>query len=111
MTVADFTIDRPGLLEINRKIATMGGGDSHRVKKKTSLCSASVCFFGGFGRFEIEGLPPQKKILAGRLGLDPLHPATATGFFWWPCALWGESVVRKYWGRSVRGVVGGQDDI
>ena len=72
MTVADFTIDRPGLLEINRKIATMGGGDSHRVKKKASLCSASVCFFGGFGRFEIEGLPPQKKILAGRLGLDPL---------------------------------------
>ncbi len=26
-------------------------------------------------------------------------------------ALWGESVVRKYWARSVGGVVGGQDDI
>ena len=25
-------------------------------------------------------------------------------------ALWGERVVRKYWMRSVRGVVGGQDD-
>ena len=26
VTIADFTIDRPALLEINRKIATMGGG-------------------------------------------------------------------------------------
>ena len=71
MTVADFTIDRPGLLEINRKIATMGGGDSHRVKKMTSLCSASVCFFGGFGRFEIEGLPPQKKNIGGKAWAGP----------------------------------------
>jgi len=31
-------------------------------------------------------------------------------FFWRLCALWGERVVRKYWARSVRGVVGGQDD-
>ena len=71
MTIADFTIDRPGLLEINRKIATMGGGDSHRVKKKASLCSASVCFFGGFGRFEIEGLPPQKKNIGGKAWAGP----------------------------------------
>jgi len=71
VTVADFTIDRPGLLEINRKIATMGGGDSHRVKKKASLCSASVCFFGGFGRFEIEGLPPQKKNIGGKAWAGP----------------------------------------
>jgi hypothetical protein len=33
LTIANFTIDRPAPLEINRKIATMGGGDSHRVKK------------------------------------------------------------------------------
>ena len=26
VTIADFTIDPPALLEINRKIATMGGG-------------------------------------------------------------------------------------
>jgi len=45
LTMANFTIDRPAPLEINRKIATMGGGDSHCVKKSTSLCSASVCFF------------------------------------------------------------------
>ncbi len=32
-------------------------------------------------------------------------------FFRQPCALWGESVVRKYWVRSVLGVVGGQDDV
>ena len=31
-------------------------------------------------------------------------------FFSRPRALWGESVVRKYWVRSVWGVVGGQDD-
>ncbi len=28
-----------------------------------------------------------------------------------PCALWGDRVVRKYWARSVRGMVGGQDDV
>ncbi len=28
-----------------------------------------------------------------------------------PQALWGESVVRKYWVRSVWGVVGGQADV
>jgi hypothetical protein len=28
-----------------------------------------------------------------------------------PQALWGESVVRKYWARSVWGVVGGQADV
>ncbi len=32
-------------------------------------------------------------------------------FFSQPRALWEESVVRKYWARSVQGVVGGQDDI
>ncbi len=38
-TIADFTTDRPALLEINRKIAMMGGGDYHHVKKLASLCS------------------------------------------------------------------------
>ncbi len=32
-------------------------------------------------------------------------------FFRRPHALWGERVVRKYWARSVRGMVGGQDDV
>ncbi len=32
-------------------------------------------------------------------------------FFRWPCAQWVESVVRKYWARSVWGVVGRQDDV
>ena len=32
-------------------------------------------------------------------------------FFWCPRALWGERVVRKYWARSVRGMVGRQDDV
>jgi hypothetical protein len=46
LTIANLTTDQPALLEINRKIATMGGGDYHRVKKLASLCSSSVCFFG-----------------------------------------------------------------
>jgi hypothetical protein len=51
LTIAHFTIDRPALLEINRKIGTMGGrgGDSHRGQKRASLCLASVCFLGFFG--------------------------------------------------------------
>ena len=32
-------------------------------------------------------------------------------FYRRPPALWGERVVRKYWVRSVRGVVGEQDDV
>ncbi len=32
-------------------------------------------------------------------------------FFRRPRALWGDKVVRKYWARSVRGTVGGQDDV
>ena len=64
-------IDRPALLEINRKIATMGGGGISSCRKK-GLCLFGVClFFEGFWRFEKIGLPRKKK-LAGRLGLDPL---------------------------------------
>jgi hypothetical protein len=45
LTIANFPIDRPALLlEINHKIATMGGGDYHLGKKPDSICSASVCF-------------------------------------------------------------------
>ncbi len=32
-------------------------------------------------------------------------------FFRRPRALWGERVVREYWVRSVRGMVGGKDDV
>ncbi len=32
-------------------------------------------------------------------------------YFRRPRALWGDRVVRKYWVRSVRGTVGGQDDV
>ncbi len=50
----------------------MGGSDSHRGEKRASLCSASVCFLGVFCALEKVGLPPEKKLLAGRLVLDPL---------------------------------------
>ena len=59
VTIADFTIDRPALLEINRKIATMGGGDYHLVEKRASLCSASVCFL------ESRGAPEKKTHKSG----------------------------------------------
>jgi hypothetical protein len=59
--IANFPIDRPGPLEINRKIGTMGGSDSHRGIKRASFCSASVCFLGVFCALEKVGLPPEKK--------------------------------------------------
>ncbi len=46
LTIANFVIDCPALLEINCEIAVMGGGNPHLVKKSASLCSSSVCFFG-----------------------------------------------------------------
>jgi hypothetical protein len=72
LTIATFTIDRPAPLEINRKIATMGGSDSHRAEKMASLCSASVCLLGVFCASEKVGLPPERNLLAGRLELDPI---------------------------------------
>jgi hypothetical protein len=49
LTIANFTIDRPAPLEIDLKIATMGGGAILiLVEKRASLCSASVCFLGVF---------------------------------------------------------------
>ncbi len=47
VTITNFAIDYPALLEINCKIAVMGGGGiSHLVKKSASLCLSSVCFLG-----------------------------------------------------------------
>ena len=60
----------------------MGGGDYHLGEKPDSiflLCQNiglslfGVClFFGGFWCIEKLGRPREKKILLGRLGLDPL---------------------------------------
>jgi len=60
----------------------MGGGDYHLGEKPDSIFSLcqniglslfGVClFFGGFWCIEKLGLPREKKLLAGRLGLDPL---------------------------------------
>jgi hypothetical protein len=52
-------IDQTALLENNRKIAMMGGGDYHCVKKSASLFSSSVCFYGCFKSYEKLGLPPK----------------------------------------------------
>jgi hypothetical protein len=52
--VADFTIDRPALLEINHKIATMGGGQFSSCQK-LGLSLFGVCLFFGVRT------PPEKK--------------------------------------------------
>jgi hypothetical protein len=46
LTIANFVIDDPALLEINHKIAVMGGGDSDLAPKSASLCSSPVWFLG-----------------------------------------------------------------
>ena len=69
LTIANFTIDRPAPLEINRKIATMGGGDSHCVKKLASLCSVSVCFL--FFQELRKIRPPARKKTGGKLWAGP----------------------------------------
>ena len=72
LMIANSTIDRPGPLEINRKIATMGGAILILVEKRASLCSVSVCFFSVFCALEKVVSRPKKTFLAGRLGPDPL---------------------------------------
>jgi hypothetical protein len=72
VTVADFTIDRPGLLEINRKIATMGGGILIVSKKKPHFVRRLSVFLGVLAASKLKVSRHKKKILAGRLGLDPL---------------------------------------
>ena len=49
LTVANFPIDRPALLEINRKIATMGGGIIILAKKGPLFVGSlfGVCLFLG----------------------------------------------------------------
>ncbi len=47
MTIANFMIDRPALLEINRKIVTIEGGDYHHVKKIALSLFVTYLFFGG----------------------------------------------------------------
>ena len=69
--MANFTIDRPALLEINRKIVTMGGGDSHRDKESAFFVRRLSVFWGVLALRKIRSPTPKTK-LVGRLGLDPL---------------------------------------
>ena len=70
LMIANFTIDRPAPLEINRKIATMGGGRFSSCQK-IGLSLFGVClFFGGFWPFKKLGLPP-KKIIGGKTCAGP----------------------------------------
>jgi hypothetical protein len=47
VTIADFMIDQPALLEINRKIAMMGGVLFHvSCSRENSMSTANVVFLG-----------------------------------------------------------------
>jgi hypothetical protein len=71
LTIANSTIDRPGPLEINRKIATMGGGNSHLGRKK-GLSLFGVClFFECFLRFGKSCLPAKKNLFGGKTWAGP----------------------------------------
>ncbi len=50
LTIANFTIDQPALLEINCKIATMGGGGGVFLRLNKIGCVGLFCggFFWGF---------------------------------------------------------------
>jgi hypothetical protein len=54
LTIANFTIDQPAPLEINRKIATMGRGGAILIVSKKGLS------LFGVWRFEKVGLLPKK---------------------------------------------------
>jgi hypothetical protein len=71
VTVADFTIDRPALLEINHKITTMGGGDSHRVKKKPHFVRRLSVFFGVLAASKLKVSRHKKKYWREDLGWTP----------------------------------------
>jgi hypothetical protein len=45
LTIADFSSDHPVQLGIAIKMASIGEGNYHVVKKKALCCSWSVCFF------------------------------------------------------------------
>jgi hypothetical protein len=49
VTIANyFMIDQPGPMGINRKIAMMGGSDSHLGEKSASLCFRCLSVFWVF---------------------------------------------------------------
>ena len=78
LTVANFTIDRPALLEINRKIVMMGGAILIVSKNRPLIVWCLSVFWGVLALQKIRS--PTQKILAGRLGLNPLVYPVPTMF-------------------------------
>jgi hypothetical protein len=72
VTIADYLICQPVLLDRDQKFAIVVEGNSHYVIKLASLCSSSVCFFGCFKGIKKLGLLPRKNIWHEALHLDPL---------------------------------------
>jgi hypothetical protein len=60
LTITDFLSDHPAPLGIAIKMASIGEGDYHVVKKRALCCSRSVCFLL-FRELQKLGLPPEKK--------------------------------------------------
>ena len=76
----------------------MGGGGFSSCQKKGFSLFGVCLFFGGFGRFEIEGLPPQKKNIGGKTWAGP--PNTVPLLF--ACVVWdGATITRHPVGKSI----------
>jgi hypothetical protein len=84
LTIANFLSDHPAWLGIAIKMASIGEGDYHVVKKRALCCSRSVCFFVLPRASKIR--PPARKKMEGNSGPDPLVKAQNTPQFnWYTC--------------------------
>ena len=70
LTITNFTIDRPAPLEINRKIATMGGGAILIVSKNRPLFVQRLSVFLFFRELR-KIRPPARKKNGGKLWAGP----------------------------------------
>jgi len=71
LTIANFTIDRPAPLEINRKIVTMGGGAILIVAKNRPLFVQHLSVFLFFQELRKIRPPARKKNRRKTLGRTP----------------------------------------
>jgi hypothetical protein len=81
LTIANSTIDRPGPLEINRKIATMGGGQFSSWSKKGPLFVRCLSVFLVFFALRKKWSPAQKNLFGGKTWAGPPTMNVSRGIF------------------------------